>query len=235
MKELLNDKHTEANEYHIYPTIIDSNLQLINIASTNEEVPKNKLRLSVSCDELSVFRCSSNFIVGVTTKFTDGSVVAEARGVVDEITVLSMSKLKLAAVNNFDSIEAHNTHAAARQKLVPDIDFIDVKELIRPSIDRSLYKPSLETLSHLCLIHSQRCLTRSITERPHLRRFRQWIDNRLNSLNVSSFNDLSNETIFDRINGLVCELRETPEYSAATALQKVCDNISIKFSYYDFS
>lgn len=227
----LNNRHAEANKYHICPTVIDSALQLMGIAFTNGEARRFKNRLPTSCDDFSVSRSSSDFIVGVKTKFMAGSVVAEAQGIADGITVLSMSGLKLSPVDNSDSTEASDTHAAARQEWGPDIDFLDLKDLVKPSIDHFMYTSSLERLSHLCLIHSQRCLAGSITERPYLHRFRQWIDNQLKSLDVSSFSDLDNEAISERIDGLVYGLAETPASSAATALQKICGNIGAKFSY----
>lgn len=233
--ELLNNRHAEANKYHIHPTVIDSALQLMGIAFTKGEGRKFKNRLPTSCDYFSVSRSSSDFIVGVTTKFTAGSVVAEAQGIADGITVLSMSALKLSVVDDSDSTEASDTHAAARQEWGPDIDFIDVKDLVKPSIYRSLYTLSLERLSHLCLIYSQRCLAGRSTERPHLHRFRQWIDYQLKSLDVSSFRHLDNETVSERIDGLVNGLAETPASSAAIALQKVCSNIGAIFSSHDSS
>lgn len=228
--KLLNNKYAEANKYHIYPTVIDSALQLIGIALTNGEARKFKNRLPTSCEDFSVSRSCSDFTVAVTTKSTAGSVVAEAQGIADGVAVLSLSGLKLSAVDNSDLIEASDTHAAARQEWGPDIDFIDVKDLIKPSIDRSLYTPSLEKISHLCLVYSQRCLAGSTTKRPHLHRFRQWIDNQLKSLDAASFSDLDNETISDRIDGLVYGLAETPAASAAIALQKVCGNMGAIFS-----
>lgn len=228
--ELLINKHTEANMYHIHPTVIDSALQLIGIAFTNGEARKFKNRLPTSCDDFSVSRSNSDFIVGVTTKFTAGSVVAEAQGIADGIAVLSMSGLKLSSVGNSDSMEASDTHAAARQGWGPDIDFIDVEDLIKPSSDCCLYTPSLEELSHLCMVYSQRCLAGLTTENPHLHNFRHWIDNQLKSLDMSSVSDLENETISDRIDGLVYSLAETPASSAAIALQRVCSNIGVIFS-----
>lgn len=233
--KLLNNKYAESNKYHIYPTVIDSALQLIGIASTNGEARKFKNRLPTSCDNFSVSRSCSDFTVGVTTQSTAGSVVAEAQGISDGIAVLNLSGLKLSDVDNLDLMEASDTHAAARQEWGPDIDFIDAKDLIKPSIDRSLYTPSLEKISHLCLVYSQRCLAGSTTERPHLHRFRQWIDNQLKSLDVTSFSDLDNETITDRIDCLVHGLAETPAASAAIALQKVCGNIGAIFSGHGFS
>ena len=63
---------------------------------------------------LSVY-CSSDFIVGVTIKFTAGSVVAEAEGIDDGIAVLSMSGLKFSAVDNSNSIEAIDMKQAEKK------------------------------------------------------------------------------------------------------------------------
>ncbi|KAL9121374.1 MAG: hypothetical protein Q9187_002068 [Circinaria calcarea] len=228
--EVLNNEHAEANKYHIYPALIDAALQLMGIAFTNGEARKFKNRLPTSCDNFSVSRCSSNLIVGATTKFAASSVVGEARGIADGITVLSISGLKLSAVDNLDSTEASDTHAAARQEWGFDIDFIDIKDLIKPSIDRSLYTSSLETLGYLCMVHSQRRLAELTAERSHLHRFHQWIDDQLKSLDISSLSDLDNETLSERIDCLVHSLAETPASSAAAALQKVSVSIGAIFS-----
>lgn len=233
--ELLNNRHAEANKYHIHPTVIDSALQLMGVACTNGQGRKFKNRLPTRCDDFSISRSSSNFIVGVTAKLTAGSVVAEAQGTADGITVLSVSALNLSVVDDSNSMETSDTHAAARQEWGPDIDFIDVKDLVRPLIDRSPYTPSLEKLCHLCLVSSQRCLAGRTTEKSHLHRFRQWIDHQLKMLDVSLLSHLDNETISERIDDLVDSLAGTPASSAATALQKVCNNIGAIFSGHDLS
>lgn len=227
---VLMNNSAEANKYHIHPTVIDSALQLIGIAYTNGEARKFRNRLPTSCDKLSVSRSYSNFTVGVTTQSSAESIVAEAQGIADGMEVLSLSGLKLSNVDNLALMEASDTHAAARLEWGPDIDFMDANDLIKPSIDRSLHTTSIEKITHLCLVYSQRCLAGLNTERPHLHRFRRWIDDQLKSLNVTSLRDLDNETISDRIDSLVHGLAETPAASAANALQKVCSNIGAGFS-----
>ena len=227
---LLNKGHAQADKYHVFPPVIDSVLQLIGIASTNGEARKFKNRLPTSCETFGISRSSSDFIADVQTKSVAGSVVAEAQGIADGIGVLSISGLKLSAVDSLDPTEASDTHATARQEWGPDVDFIDVKSLVKPSIYRSVYPHALDELSRLCLIHSQRCLAGLTTERPHFYSFRRWIDDELKSVDVLSINDLDNATLSDRISGLVHSLAETPASSAATALQTVCRNMGVIFS-----
>ena len=166
------------------------------------------------------------------SKFSAGSVVADAQGIADGFAVLSILGLKLSAVDNSDTAETSDTHGAARQEWGPDIDFMNLKELVKPSIDHSLYTASLERISHLCLIYSQRDLAGLKSERTHLQRFRQWINDRLKLLDISSFSDLNNEAISSKIHGLVQGLAKTPAYSAAVALREVCANIGAIFSGY---
>lgn len=226
---LLNAKHAEAKKYHIHPTVIDSALQLIGVAFTNGEARKFSTRLPTSCDDFSVSRCYSDFVAGATAKSTAGAMAAEVEGTADGIAVLRVSGLKLSAVDSTDSREGGDTHAAARQEWGLDIDFVDVKHLIRPSADWSLHTSSLEELSHLCLINSQRCLVGLASQRPHLQRFHQWINDQLKSPDASTLSHLDDGLISDRIHGLVHELAETPASPFATALQQVCENIRAIF------
>lgn len=228
--KVLNDRHHEANKYHLHPTVIDSTIQLLGIAFANGLARKYENRLPTSCDHLSVSRSSSNFIVGASTKFTGGSMIGECEGIADGVAVLSFSGLRFSAVDNVDPTETNDTHAAARQEWGPDIDFMSLKDLIKSSIDRSLYTPALEELSHLCLLYSQRSLLRSTVDKPHLQRYRQWIDDQLGSLDVSPLINLDNEAIFEKIDHLAHNLAGTPAACAANVLQTVCSNIGALFS-----
>ena len=232
--EMLNDVNSQQNEvgkYHIHPTVIDGALQLMGIAFTNGEARKFQTRLPMSCDDFSVSRSPSNFAVGATAKTTAGSMVAEARGIADGKTVLSITGLKFSTLDNRDATETSGApHITARQVWGPDIDFLDLKSLTKPTIDHSLYTPFLEKLSLLCLIYLQRHLARSSPEKVHLRLYRQWIDKQFNSLDPSSFDDLDNQAVLERIDGLVFEVSRTPVSSAAVALQKICRNIDTMFS-----
>lgn len=231
---VLNNNHTEVNKYHIHPTVIDSALQLTGVAFTKGEARKYRNRLPTSCDDFSVSRSLSNFFVGVKTRFAAGSVVAEAKGVAEGVAILSISGLKFSAVDNSESTEASDTHAAARQEWGPDVEFIDLKSLIKPSIDASMYAPPLEELHHSCLIYSQRCLAGATSEKSHLYKFRQWVDLRLKSVDVSSFNDLDDGMITNNIDCLVHSLAETPVFSTAAALQKICRKVGVMSSGHNF-
>ncbi|MCJ1357758.1 MAG: hypothetical protein MMC33_007754 [Icmadophila ericetorum] len=226
-----NDRHLEGNKYHLHPTVIDSAIQLLAIAFANGVARKHVNRLPTICDDLSISRSSSDYIVGSETKFMGGSVIGECQGVADGITVLKISGLRFSAIDNSDIAGKNDTHAAARQEWGPDVDFISLENLIRPSTNRSLYMASLEELSQLSLLYSQRCQAGPPTvDRPHLQRFRHWIDDQVGSMDVPSLKGLKDSTIYERLELLVHRLAGTPAASVAAALQRVCSNIGAIFS-----
>ena len=222
--KVLNKTEAEEQKYHIQPTAMDSTLQLVGIAFTHGEGRKHQNRLPVSCENIGVHRCRSIFTADATTKFTGGSVVGEIQGGADGVTVLKMSGLKLATVDNVNLIGTNDVNSTARQQWGPDIDFMDLKRLIKPSINHALYTPSLEELSLLCSLYTQRCRAER-TQKLHLQKFNQWIDDRLSSQDLSSIQGYDNERLTLEIDSLVQNLAGTPARPAAIAIQKICDGI----------
>ena len=107
---------------------------------------------------------------------------------------------------------------------------MDLSALIKPSIDRSLYSTSLEELSLLCLMVSQRCPARERTQKPCLQRFNKWIDDQLNSHDLSQLDDADDERLLGKIDSIVQELSRTPAHIPALALQQVCNGIETIFN-----
>ena len=223
--KLLNDRHAEPEKYHIHPTVLDSALQLMGVALTNGRARKFKNRLPTTCESFSISRTSSSFEVGVQAELIAGSATANAQGVVDGLTVLSIAGMKLAAVNQLEPDELSDTHAAARQVWGPDIDFVGAENLIRPTTDRALYTRQLDELSYACLVSSQRRLSGLKAGKHHMERYRRWIDTQLQSPNGSSLDVLPDKGISSRIDELVQNLTHTPASVAAHTLQKVSENI----------
>ena len=221
---LLNNRYPERACYHIHPTVIDSALQLIGIASTNGEARKFKVRLPTSCDEFSVSRTTSDFDVSVTTQCTSGNLVGRAHGIADGTTAVSISGLKLSPVDNSDPTEVSERHATARLEWGPDVDFEDIKGLIKSSDDQGLTL-SLKLLCVLCTVHSQRCAATWTTESTKWNEYRVWINDQFGRLGMTPFKDLDQETISCRIDDIVHDLSATQASSAAAALQMVCRNM----------
>jgi acyl transferase domain-containing protein/SAM-dependent methyltransferase len=229
--EMLNERQDKTSKYHIHPTVIDGALQLVGVAFANGEARKVKNRLPISCDDFSISRSSLNFTVDAAAQLTADSVVGEARGITAGNIVLSISGLKLRATDQSYSTETSSIQqAAARQEWGPDIDFLDLKGLVKPLGDLSLYTHLLDKLSHLCIVYIRKWLAGSNTEGPHLRNFRRWVEMQFDSLNLSRFGDIDDDTFLERIHDLVHGLADTPATAAAIALQQICSNLDAVFS-----
>ncbi|KAF7513296.1 hypothetical protein GJ744_009717 [Endocarpon pusillum] len=223
----VRNKSLETGKYHLHPTAIDAALQLVGIAFTNGWSRKHRTRLPTSCDELTVFRSCMDFTVDATAKFHGSSVVGEVQGVDDGNIVLHISGLKLASIDSLDASTLEDTHAVARQVWAPDIDFLNPNDLIKLSKDCSSLESALEELTDLCLLHAQKSFVGLSLENPHLQSFRQWIDDQLQSVDTSCFEEnTTNDTIFESIDALVHRLATTQASSAALVLQSISRNIS---------
>lgn len=223
-----NPLQTGSQTYHLHPTVIDSALQLVGIAFARGDSRKHQNRLPVSCDEISVSRSASTLIANATTSFTGGSVIGDVEGVAEGLSFLKLSGLRLSAVDNSASSEINETPSTARLHWAPDLDFMDLKALISPSIDRSAHSPALDDLAKLCILKSKRTLENKTTHRPHLRKFHQWINDQNNAQN-SGLKDLNDAELTNRMEDLVQLLADKNAGSAAVALQKVCSEICALF------
>lgn len=172
-----------------------------------------------------------NFTVDAAAQLTADSVVGEARGITAGNIVLSISGLKLRATDQSYSTETSSIqHAAARQEWGPDVDLLDLKGLVKPLGDLSLYTHLLDKLSHLCIVYIRKWLAGSNTEGPHFRNFRRWVEMQFDSLNLSRFGDIDDDTVLERIHDLVHGLADTTATAAAIALQQICSNLNAVFS-----
>ena len=220
--KLLNRGHNNPQHYHIPPPIIDSALQLMGVASTNGRSRKFINRLPTACDEISISRCCTNLTVKVCTESSAEFMVGKATGTISGAKVLEISGLSFSGIKRIESSDTTSIHAAARLEWGPDIDFIRLEDLVRPSIDYSLYAPYLKELCNLCIVSSQRSFAnfRHLSNQSQF--LRQWI---CDQADCDTLYDEQDTVISDRIRRSVHNLSQTPAFSAATALQKVCESI----------
>ena len=222
--KLSNNRHADSNAYHIHPTIIDNALQLMGISSAQGQTRKCRLHVPVGCAELTIFRSSSDLTMGVETHSMSKSFVGEGCGVANGESLLKFREMRFAPMETSKSTELGEWHAAARLAWDTDIDFVDTKDLIESRSDLPLYMPLLDELYRLCILRSHRFLAGITPERPHLRRFRQWIGDQLQSPDLQPLLHLNTPTIDERVNSIASRLGETRAASAAIALQKICEN-----------
>jgi hypothetical protein len=102
---------------------------------------------------------------------SNSSVVGEGRYTSEDITVLEVSDIRISLADGSLSTNTLDTHAAARYEWSSDIDFMDIKELIRPPMDHTPHMLLLDELSQLCLLPSKRTLSGLETKLNHLQKY----------------------------------------------------------------
>lgn len=232
--KIINGRQGDEANYHIHPTVLDGTIQLLGAAAVNGHTRKTKSWLPTSIDKFSVYRCSSDMISSVSARLSSNhSVVGGGRCTSEGMTVIEASGIRMSLMDGALSSDVPDTHAAARYEWASDIDFMDVKELIRAPIDRTDNLRLLEELGQLCLLSSKRSLPRYQTYVPHLQKYMAWLVSQARSAvdNLASvLQSLDNETISARIEDLMARLSETPAAPAASAIHQVCKRMHLLLS-----
>jgi acyl transferase domain-containing protein/NADPH:quinone reductase-like Zn-dependent oxidoreductase/SAM-dependent methyltransferase len=220
------------SKYHMHPAVLDSALQLLSVASSNGLTRKHKNFLPIFCDQLLVARTTEDFVMNVEiSNMGNGSTssrIGEGKGVVDGKVVLKFDGLKITPASiTDDSVEATDPHAASRLTWAADLDFVDLKTLFQSSPSRQQYAQALEELGKLSILNAQKQLANVNAQRPHLKRYAQWIDTQAKSFETSSYDD---ETLSQKIQQLRESLANTPAAPVAEALNAVISNIDPLFT-----
>ncbi|KAI1761562.1 fatty acid synthase S-acetyltransferase [Hypoxylon sp. FL1150] len=223
--KVINGRQGDEANYHIHPTVIDGTLQIMSAAAVSGYARKVKNWLPTSIDKLTIVRCSSDMVTDVSAKATSNhSILGNGRCTSEGRTVMEASGVRMSLADGALSSEVADTHAAARYEWCADINFLDVKELIRPPADRISYITLLEELGQLCLLSSQRSLAGLETHLSHVKKYGAWIASQ--KLPEDLVN-LDEDSLRARIEELVARLSETPAACAATALYQVSTKIDI--------
>lgn len=232
--KVINGRQGDEANYHIHPTVLDGTIQLLGAAAVNGYARKTKNWLPTSIDKFSVYRCSSDMISSVSARLSSNhSVVGDGHCTSGGMTVIEAFGIRMSLADGALSSDVPNTYAAARYEWGSNIDFMDVKELIRAPTDRTDNLRLLEELGQLCLLSSKRLLSGSQTNLPHLQKYMAWLVSQARSAvtNLASvLKSLDNETVSARIEDLVARLSETPAAPAASAIHQVCKKMDLLLS-----
>lgn len=222
---------TVANDktnHHIHPTIIDFFLQLLSVAVT-QGVSRSlhKMVVPTNVEELNVYRCRSDiYMTTSATSSPKGAICGQGECFADGNVVLQMSGVRLSPLEEEEPADRSDTHATARLEWRPDIDFLDLKQLLQPSIDRESYTPLLNEFTRLCVLESKRCFAESTTKLSQMGKFRAWLDSQSQLTSSTSLVDLNDGTVSEKINNLMGLLSTTPAAIASTAMYKILTNIA---------
>ncbi len=91
----------DKTKYHLHPTLLDAALQLIGFAGAKGRLRLAKLRVPTVVEELSIYRCASDIDLTVSAELMgDGGAIGSGQCMADGNTVLCMSGVRLAAMED---------------------------------------------------------------------------------------------------------------------------------------
>ena len=227
-----NKKQSDEADYHLHPTIVDAALQLLNCGASLGLVRNSKKVLATSFAELSICRTSSDIETNISAHFIEkGSVVGNGEGVADGQVIFRLTGAKLAYV---EEPERADSHASSHHVWKPHIDFLKLKDLLKQSsYNLTLYTPTLEELSRLCMLYAQRSLAGKETKLPYLQKYHTWLESQVQSFESPdkvTWLQLDIHELRKMIDVLVERLRNTPAIDAALALSSVSTALPDIFS-----
>ncbi|KAJ6114967.1 Acyl transferase/acyl hydrolase/lysophospholipase [Penicillium sp. IBT 16267x] len=212
-------KATDAEGYHLHPTIIDALLQLLPIAASRGYAdPTTKMMVPTNIEELCIYRCHEDVQVRASASYTpNGSIIGDGQCVSNGKLVLRGSGIRLSVLDD-QSGKADET--TARAEWGPHIDFMNVNTLILPSIDRSAHVRALKELCHMCMVHTSRVIAGLDTPMSHMRKYRSWIDQQLQLCDFE-YHGLDNPALEERVKCIVHDLSQTIAAAPSKAIQKI--------------
>jgi acyl transferase domain-containing protein len=237
--KLCNDKSREEEHYHLHPTTIDACIQLAPLAASKGLLEVNLYRaVPTKIKKVTIYRCASDVGMSVSGSATrvkgSGDIVGRLQQcIAGGNVVMHLEGLHLSLLEEVEETETDGLHTTARLTWRPHIDFLDAANLVRPSIPRHLYAPSLDELARLCLVYSYRQIKVTQTEMAHMQKYRAWIDSQVQTISNaenSAITALDDAVIMGEVGRLVRQLSDTPVAACAVAIQKVVNNISALFS-----
>ena len=224
---VINGRQGDEANYHIHPTVLDATLQLMGAAAVSGYARKIRNWLPTSIENFSVYRCSSNMITSVSAKLSSNfSIVGESRCTSEGKIVVEGFGIKSSLADGAGLTDILSTHASSRCEWGPDIDFLDVKELISTPADRIDSLNAVKELGDICLLLSRRQISKSQTNSnlPYLQKYVTWLTSQANLAVINlalSLKGLDNVTLLARIDELMARLSDTSAAPVASVIHQI--------------
>ncbi|KAJ9252219.1 hypothetical protein DTO207G8_4834 [Paecilomyces variotii] len=228
---IANGRQGDEGNYFIHPTALDGTLQILGAAAVNGYARKTKTWLPTSIDKVTIHRCSSDMLISSSAKLSSNfSVVGDSRCIAAGKAVVEATGIRMSLADGAGSADSNDDHAASRCEWKPDIDFLDVNDLIHIPSGHSEQSRLLEELGEICLLLSQRHFTETASHStlPHLQKYIAWIRAQSTSIVTklpSTWTGLDTQAISTRIESIKAKLADTSAAPVANAIHQICNNI----------
>lgn len=220
--KVVNGRQGDEANYHIHPTVIDGTLQLLGAASVNGYSRNYKNWLPTMIEKVNITRCPSDMVSTVSATATgNSSCVGEGYCTSGGKIVMEVSGIRISLAQGSLPTKSGNDHAAGRKEWGPDLDFMDVNEMIRLAPTPGRHLSLLNELCQLCLVSSSKANKERGTHLDHIRKYKEWIASQAQSATLSTVQSLDDDTILAKIEDLTQQLSATPASAPAKGLHRV--------------
>ncbi|KAI1472076.1 polyketide synthase [Daldinia caldariorum] len=216
----INTVDDDGAIYCVHPTKVDFFLQLFSIAATNGLTHKlDKMNVPTFIEYMESYKCDSEIDIAVrATRSRRGVMSGGGEGFgADGKLALKMKGVKLSPLEGEMTADSLDPHAGARMFWRQDIDFVDFKSLVIPHKEQEYLAPLCEELQRVCTSEALLRLRGVLTDIPHFRKFKAWLEKQPAPKPESS------------IEGLIKILSPTSISPLVSGITKVLDNIVALF------
>jgi Polyketide synthase dehydratase len=234
-----NDFNESESFYELHPRTLDKLLQLMIIAQ-HEAIPSSSMQLSMPTyiDEMYVsggmkelratassYKDFMNAWSGDEIATADGKIVFEMKGLM---------------VKGLGSSTENEDKPKNSVQLVwrPDINFLDVKHLVRPTVDYRGYLIALEKYFFLLAMETVKSIASIDTQESHLVKFRSWLNDFVKTTSRGEnqllpggkqLATLSNPNRLSLIGSMENEFEAGPVNWMATVIRRVHDSAPARY------
>ena len=175
ISDSLEEKETP---YQLHPATIDCTFQLFSASAFNGLARLfNKLSVPTYIEELYIRPPKGDILVQAEADATArGTLSGNLVGVSEGETVINMKGLRLSPLGDNDEATGDDPHAAVELEWKSDLNFMDAAQLMRPLKDNTKSHLLVDRLALACMIETRARIRGLKTTKPHLEKFRKWLD-----------------------------------------------------------
>lgn len=228
--QVLRSSCGDEKHYYIHPTVLDAALQTSPLAATKGRIDQKQYRrVPTKIEKMTVYRCAPDACMDVQTHSRpikgSGDVLSDIRCSVNGKVLLDIENITSSVLQEAETLEADKPLSTARLTWRPHIDFMNVKDLVKPAYSGESYHATLNELLSLCLVFSHRRASQTDTNSGHLIMYKDWIQREVQSFGTDPLVAMDDETLEAKIDNPVQSLVGTPVEACAASLQKIQSNI----------
>lgn len=238
---IVDNKEAHESKFELHPSTIDLCIQLFAAAAA-KGLPRNLKTISVPTwfESLYIAEPESDMRMIAQASVTPRGIISgDGIAMCNGKVAVEMKGLKLFPLDDDNNNRGEDPHAAASLHWQPDIDFLNLADLIHPSElnTREFYWP-VERLATLTSIETHYQLAALEPNAAHLKKYQEWLAKRTEQsragelqlvTGADAYVTLSSGERLALINKLIAQISETPTRALGIAISRIFDNAKAIF------